>query len=60
MILLFSDLITTIIYPSKYLHQGTGGTFGSFGSVGCGVMEYTATTCAIASSYTLAVISVDR
>ena len=55
-----ADIITTAIYPSKYLHRGLGGSFGSIGHIGCGVMEYLATTSTVVSSYTLVIISIDR
>ena len=55
-----ADLIATIIYPSKFLHQTLGGSFGYFGVSGCIAMDVLGTSSLAVSSFTLVVISFDR
>ena len=55
-----ADLIATIIYPSKYLHQTMGGSFRHVGVSGCTAIEFLGTSSVAVSSFTLVVISFDR
>ena len=55
-----ADLIATVFYPSKFLHQILGGSFEFIGDAGCGAVEFLGTISTIVSSFTLAVISLDR
>ena len=55
-----ADLIATVIYPSKYLHQTIGGSFRYVGVSGCTAIEFLGTCSVVVSSFTLVVISFDR
>ena len=55
-----ADLIATIIYSSKYLHQTIGGSFHQIAVMGCTAIEFFGTSSVAVSSFTLVIISIDR